>query len=60
VLAAVLHLRPSLPVLMTSGHDEAYVRERIGHAPIAGFLAKPWQPEDLETMVRSVLELPLT
>lgn len=60
VLAAVLRLRPSLPVVMTSGHDEAYVRERIGGAPIAAFLPKPWQPETLADVVRSVLGPTLT
>lgn len=60
VLAAVRRLHPALPVLMTSGHDEAYVRGRIGDAPIAGFLAKPWQPETLEAAVRAALGPALT
>ncbi|MFM1989331.1 MAG: hypothetical protein RJA99_2288 [Pseudomonadota bacterium] len=60
VLAAVRRLRPSLPVLMTSGHDEAYVRGRIGDVPIAGFVPKPWQPETLEAAVRSAIGQALT
>lgn len=60
VLAAIARLRPALPVLMTSGHDEAYVRGRIGDAPIVGFLSKPWQPETLEAAVRVALGPALT
>lgn len=55
VLAAILRTRPGLPVVMTSGHDEAYVRARIGSAPIAGFLPKPWRPETLAEVVRAAL-----
>ena len=55
VLAAVAELCPGLPVVLTSGYSEDYVRSRIGEAPIVAFLAKPWRPEALLEIVSSAL-----
>lgn len=55
VLAAIAVLCPDLPVVLTSGYSEDYVRSRIGEAPIAAFLAKPWRPEALLEIVASAL-----
>ncbi|MCX7230166.1 MAG: response regulator [Burkholderiales bacterium] len=55
VLAAVAELCPGLPVVLTSGYSEDYVRSRIGEAPIVAFLAKPWRPVALLEIVSSAL-----
>jgi CheY-like chemotaxis protein len=55
VLAAIAELCPGLPVVLTSGYSEDYVRSRIGEAPIVAFLAKPWRPETLLEIVASTL-----
>ena len=55
VLAAIAVTCPGLPVVLTSGYSEAYVRSRIGDAPIAAFLPKPWRPEALLEVVARAL-----
>lgn len=55
VLAAIATLCPALPVVLTSGHSEDEARRLIGSAPIAAFLAKPWQPEALLDIIARVL-----
>jgi CheY-like chemotaxis protein len=55
VLAAIAVLCPHLPVVLTSGYSEDYVRSRIGEAPIVAFLAKPWRPEALLEIVSRAL-----
>jgi hypothetical protein len=41
--------------VLSSGFDEAYVRERVGPLPVAAFLAKPWRVEALLSIRRAVL-----
>ncbi len=55
VLAAIARVCPTLPVILSSGYAEDYVRSRIGDAPIVAFLPKPWRPEALLEIVGRVL-----
>ncbi|RPH46359.1 MAG: response regulator [Burkholderiales bacterium] len=55
VLAVIATVCPGLPVVLSSGYPEAYVRSRIGDAPIVAFLPKPWRPEALLDVVGRVL-----
>jgi two-component system cell cycle sensor histidine kinase/response regulator CckA len=55
VLAVIADLCPALPVVLTSGFSEDYVRSRIGEAPIVAFLAKPWRAEALLAIVERAL-----
>jgi two-component system cell cycle sensor histidine kinase/response regulator CckA len=55
VLAVIAELCPGLPVVLTSGFSEDYVRSRIGEAPIVAFLAKPWRADVLLAIVASAL-----
>ena len=49
-------LRPKLPVILTSGYDEERTADRFATAPIAGFLRKPYEPDDLIRKVEKALE----
>lgn len=51
----IREFRPGLPVIMTSGYDEAGVAERMPGAPISGFLQKPFKRGELLAVVRHIL-----
>jgi two-component system cell cycle sensor histidine kinase/response regulator CckA len=51
VIDATRMLRPDLPILLTSGYAEGFVRERLGGRTIQGFLPKPW---DLPLLIEAV------
>jgi CheY-like chemotaxis protein len=48
-------LRPALPIVLTSGYPEGFVRERLGERPIDGFVRKPWDIGVLVATVRRAL-----
>lgn len=58
-LARLRRLRPDLPVILTSGYDATEV-DATPSVPRteAGFLAKPFRPQDLLDAIRSVLVQP--
>jgi PAS domain S-box-containing protein len=47
-------IRPSLPVVLSSGYDEADVVARVGSGH-AGFLAKPWAASELVEVIRATV-----
>jgi CheY-like chemotaxis protein/two-component sensor histidine kinase len=55
VLAALAELRPGLPLVLMSGYAREEVRDAAQRAA-AGFLAKPFSPDDLRRAVRAALE----
>jgi signal transduction histidine kinase/CheY-like chemotaxis protein len=57
-LEALRRLRPDLPVILTSGYGEDVLLARFGGRPLAGFLPKPFRPEQLVEAVRSILSVP--
>ena len=50
------HLFPALPVILTSGYNEQDVTGRFAEPGPAGFLKKPYRPDDLLRVVATVLE----
>ena len=52
----IRRLRPDLPVILTSGYDEERTAERFTAEHIAGFLRKPYEPDDLIRKVEKALE----
>jgi CheY-like chemotaxis protein len=54
-LRALRRLRPAVPVLLTSGYDEERTAERFDDADIAGFLRKPYEPEELIAKVGAAI-----
>lgn len=48
-------MRPSVPVIMASGYDEASVTQRMRGAAISGFLQKPFKRWELLAVVRRIL-----
>lgn len=48
-------VRPDVRVIMTSGYNEQDVTQRFAGKRLAGFIQKPYQLKDLETVVRQVL-----
>lgn len=49
-------LFPDLPVILTSGYNEQDVTSRFAEPGPAGFLKKPYRPDDLRRVVTDVLE----
>ncbi len=47
-------IRPGVPVVLTSGYSDP--SQAAGLAGTVGFLAKPWTPQELLAMLRTVLE----
>ena len=56
VLAALAEVKPGLPLVLMSGYARDEVREAAQRAA-AGFVAKPFTPDDLRQAVRDALEL---
>ncbi len=56
LVSALRAHRPELPIILMSGLSEAVARERLGHSDIAGFLAKPFQVEQLLKTVERALD----
>jgi PAS domain S-box-containing protein len=48
-------LRPAVPVVLMSGFSEGDLSERFASAGLAGFLQKPFRPDDLLRRVRAAL-----
>jgi CheY-like chemotaxis protein len=45
---------PDLPVLVASGFAESQARERLGDAPVAGFIKKPLRLEQLKETIEAI------
>jgi PAS domain S-box-containing protein len=51
----MLRIRPEIPVVVTSGYDKEMVAQRFAARGLAGFLYKPYEPEELVEAVRKAL-----
>jgi signal transduction histidine kinase/ActR/RegA family two-component response regulator len=49
-------IRPDAEVILMSGYNEEEASGRFSGKGLAGFVEKPFSPQDLETMIRRVLE----
>ncbi|HUK62367.1 MAG TPA: response regulator [Dongiaceae bacterium] len=56
VLAAVRLRRPGLPIVMISGYATTENAERVESAGATAFLPKPFDEEELRTLVRHALD----
>jgi CheY-like chemotaxis protein len=54
VLEQAKKIRPNLPFVLMSAHATAEDREKANALGCLGFLAKPFSPEDLHRIVRSI------
>ncbi len=48
-------LAPTLPVILASGYSEEMAGERFTEPGVAGFLSKPWEPEQLVQALQAAL-----
>ncbi len=53
---ALKQLKPTLPIIISSGFGDADVTSRIDHGDIAGLISKPYTPVELSNVLKSVLE----
>ncbi len=49
-------IRDDVPVVLSSGFDEAELSKRFGRRGLAGFISKPYKISQLEKILRSVLD----
>jgi PAS domain S-box-containing protein len=49
-------LKPELPIIISSGYGDAEVSSRIGSDNIAGLISKPYNPDRLCEVLKSVVE----
>ena len=54
VLLELQRLRPDVPVIIATGYDAGYVAERV-RSRVAGFVRKPYQPEEMLAQVDRAL-----
>ncbi len=54
-LEDVWSAHPSLPILISTGHDESSLPQHIRHDPRVSFLGKPWLPAQLLETVGKLL-----
>jgi DNA-binding response OmpR family regulator len=47
-------IRSSVPVIVVSGYGEEIANGRLEGQPIAGFISKPFDPEELITRILEV------
>jgi two-component system cell cycle sensor histidine kinase/response regulator CckA len=55
VFRSMRNLRANVPVILTSGYSEKDVTSAFAGEGLAGFLQKPWLPDDLLRSLRRVL-----
>jgi CheY-like chemotaxis protein len=51
----IQRVRPSLPVVLSSGYSEQDATSRFVGKGLAGFLAKPWMPADLLAAIEKAI-----
>lgn len=56
-IAQLASIRPRLPILVYSADEEAAVAHRLAPLGIAGYLQKPFDPDELTSKLRGILEL---
>ena len=55
-LALIKKIRPDVPVVICSGHNEVETIERFSQADVAGIIKKPYTAKQLVDQLRAVLE----
>jgi PAS domain S-box-containing protein len=55
VFLRLRELRSDLPVILVTGYDAASIADRFAARGLAGFLHKPWEPEDLVATLRKII-----
>ncbi len=56
LLSELKSLDPELPIIVSSGYGDAEVSERIGSDNIAVIISKPYNPNQLREVLKSVLD----
>jgi CheY-like chemotaxis protein len=56
-LAHLKKIRADIPVILSSGFDEAEALRQFGQCDLAAFIHKPYTPVQLADKVNKVLEL---
>jgi CheY-like chemotaxis protein len=54
LVAEMRALRATLPIILSTGQDEAAFRDRFGRDPLVGYLGKPYSIGQLEAALRAV------
>jgi CheY-like chemotaxis protein len=54
LVAEMRALCGTLPIILSSGQDEAAFRDRFGRDPMVGYLGKPYSIGELEAALRAV------
>ncbi len=52
----IRRLRPKLPIIVSSGYDPQEGADELSRRLAASFLAKPYSPQDLTTLVTWLIE----
>ena len=55
-LIELRRIRPNIPVVLSSGHNEEETRLGSGMAQATGFVKKPYSPQDLVEAMRTAIE----
>jgi PAS domain S-box-containing protein len=58
VFTQLKSIRPTVPIVLSSGYAEADIEDRLGSYQASAYLHKPYRSEDLIDMIQSVLSLP--
>jgi len=58
VFRLIREVRPTARIVLSSGYDEASAQARLGRDGLAGFLPKPWSPEQLVHIVEATFAQP--
>jgi two-component system, cell cycle sensor histidine kinase and response regulator CckA len=59
VFAHLKEIRPTVPIVLSSGYAEADIEERLGSYQASAYLHKPYRSEDLIDMIQRVLSPPM-
>ena len=49
-------LNPELPIIVSSGFGDTEIKARVGSDNIAGIISKPYKPDRLREVLKSVVE----
>ena len=52
---AIRRIRPGIPIVLASGYDREHGARRLASEDVSGFVAKPYDPEELVEKIRASL-----
>jgi PAS domain S-box-containing protein len=55
VMESLRAIDPDVKVIISSGYSETEMQNKIGHAPVSGFIQKPYRVETLVAMIQKAL-----